>query len=193
MIVNQHTILATPRNGFYEEYVLDSEETGTVLPGACLTLKSTANPQADGIATAVLTSQVPSGGDIDTVEFFVVIENALLGKSINHKAYTGEVTPVYRPVSGDRFLARAVAGSYVEGDPLYLVQTANGLYFTKAAGAGGGEVKAFAAESFVVQDATNLACNPKFYYDVVDDSTTERPSSVNMNGGVVNLLRVRIA
>lgn len=122
----------------------------------------------------------------------MVIENALLGKSINHKAYPGEVTGVYRPVSGDRFLARAVAGNYVEGDPLYYTQTNNGIYFTKV-GTTGQEIKAFAAESFVIPAATNTATNPPFFYDQVDDSTTERPSSVNMNGGYVNLLRIRIA
>ena len=130
----------------------------------------------------------------DSVELFVAVENALLGKSINHKAFKGEVTPVYRPVSGDRYLARAVARNYAEGDALYLTQTTNGIYFTKTTGEGtGSEVKAYAAESFVIPAATNTALTPPFFYDVVDDSTTERPSSTRMNGGVVNLLRVRFA
>lgn len=192
MLINQNTILASPRNGYYEEYVLDSATTGNVMPGALLCLKGVDEVQADGVETAVLTTAPADGADLASVEAFVVIENALLGKSINHKAYPGEVTGVYRPVSGDRFLARAVAGNYVEGDPLYYTQTNNGIYFTKV-GTTGQEIKAFAAESFVIPAATNTATNPPFFYDQVDDSTTERPSSVNMNGGYVNLLRIRIA
>ena len=194
MKVDQHSIPLSPCNGIYEEFVLDPAEAGNVLPGAMLTPKATETTQADGIAKAVLSSQVLTGAAIDSVELFVAVENALLGKSINHKAFKGEVTPVYRPVSGDRYLARAVAGNYAEGDALYLTQTANGLYFTKTTGEGtGSEVKAYAAESFVIPAATNTALTPPFFYDVVDDSTTERPSSTRMNGGVVNLLRVRLA
>ena len=194
MKVDQHSIPLNPCNGFYEEFVLDPAETGNVLPGAMLAQKAVATTQADGIAKAVLSSQVAAGTDIDNVEIFVAVENALLGKSINHKAFRGEVTPVYRPVSGDRYLVRAVAGNYAEGDALYLVQTANGIYFTKASGENtGNEIKAYAAESFVIPAATNTALVPPFYYDVVDDSTTERPATTRMNGGVMNLLRVRFA
>lgn len=194
MKINQHTVVLNAQNGFYEEYVLDSAEAGNVMPGAIVTQKSTQTVQADGIKTAVASSQVPNGTDIDTVELFVVVENALIGKSINHKAIPGEVTPMYRPISGDRFLVRAVAGSYVSGDPLYLTQTNNGIYVTKTAGNDtGNEVKAYAVESFVVPAATNTALTPPFFYDVVDDSTTERPATTRLNGGVVNLLAVRIA
>lgn len=194
MKVDQHSILLSPCNGFYEEFTLDPQETGTVLPGAMLTQKATATVQADGINTSVLASQVTEGTDIDAVEIFIAAENALLGKSINHKANKGEVTPVYRPVSGDRYLVRAVAGNYAAGDALYLTQTNNGIYFTKTTGAGtGSDVKAYAAEAFVIPAVTNTTLNPPFYYDVEDDSTTERPSTVRMNGGVVNLLRVRFA
>ena len=194
MKLDQHSIPLSPCNGFYEEYVLDPAETGNVLPGAMVATKAAAAVQADGITAAVVASQVPTGGDIDNIEPFIVVENALLGKSISHKAFKGEVMPLYRPVSGDRFLARAVAGNYVEGDALYFTQTANGIYFTKTTGEGtGSEVKAYAAESFVIPAATNTALTPPFFYDVVDDSTTERPSSTRMNGGVVNLLRVRFA
>ena len=192
MLINQNTILASPRNGYYEEYVLDKNTSGNVLPGAFLVLKGVDDVQADGVETAVLATAPEGGTELDAVEAFVVIENALLGKSMNHKAYPGEVTGVYRPVSGDRFLARAVAGNYVEGDPLYFTQTDNGIYFTKV-GVAGQEIKAFAAESFVIPAATNTNTVPPFFYDVVDDSTTERPSTINMNGGLVNLLRIRIA
>lgn len=194
MNVDQHSILLSPCNGFYEEFTLDPQEAGSVLPGAMLTQKATTAVQADGITTSVLTSQVSTGSDIDAVEIFVAAENALIGKSINHKANKGEVTPVYRPVSGDRYLVRAVAGNYSSGDALYLVQTTNGIYFTKTSSSStGSAVKAYAAESFVISATTNTTLNPPFYYDVVDDSTTERPSTVRMNGGVMNLLRVRFA
>ena len=193
MQVDQHRIELNPSNGFYEEYTLDTAETGQVLPGAFVTLKATEAVQAGGNA-CVLSSQVPTGSDIDDVEVFIVLENALLGKSINHKAFPGEVTSVNRPVSGDRYLVRAVAGNYASGDPLYFVQTNNGIYVTKTAGEGtGSEVKGYAAESFVVSATTNTTLDPKFYYDVVDDSTSERPATVKMNGGVMNLLRVRMA
>lgn len=194
MKVNQHSITLNPCNGFYEEYVLDSSESGNVLPGAVVTQKATTAVQADGVTAAVVSSQVPTGGDIDAVELFVVTENALIGKSINHKAAAGEVTPLHRPVSGDCLLVRAVAGAYAVGDPLYLTQTTNGIYVTKTSGSGtGSAIKAYAGEAFTVLSATNTTTDPKFYYDVIDDSTTERPATTNVAGGVVNLLRVRIA
>lgn len=194
MKLNQNAILLDPHNGFYEEYVLASTETATILPGTFLVMNGTEDVQGNE-ETAVVQSTVPEDYEIDSVETFVVLENALLSKSINHKAFPGEITPLYRPVSGDRVLVRAVTGAYVDGDPLYFVQTANGIYVTKdnsAAGAGE-EIKAYACENFTIPAETNMAAKPPIYIDAVDDSTIERPSTVRLNGAVVNLLRVRFA
>lgn len=195
MKIDQNTICLSPHNGLYTEYVLKSTESGNVLPGALVAIASTVDVQSDGVETAVIQSQLPSGVDIDDVEPMVVIENALLGKSINHKALKGEVTPLFRPISGDRLLVRVVAGAYVDGDPLYPIVTNNGIYLTKnsAASGAGSSICAYACENFTVPATTNTSATPPFYYDVVDDSTIERPSTTKMNGGVVNLLRVRFA
>jgi len=196
MQVNANMITLQVQNGFYEEYVLDPEETGNVLPGAVVSIKSTEKLQADGVTTAVVSSQCQQD-EIDDVETLILVENALLGKTINHKANKGEVTPLCRPVSGDRLLVRCTAGDYVDGDPLYFVQTPNGIYFSKDGD--GSEIKAYALERFVVPEVVTgvpdefAKLTPPMFIDVVDDSTTERPSSTRLNGGVVNLLRVRIA
>lgn len=192
MIVNQNTITLQVQNGFYEEYVLDPAEAGNVMPGAIVSIKSTPDMQADHVNAAVVSSQ-SAQAEIDDVELLVLVENALLGKSINHKANKGEVIPLCRPISGDRLLVRCVSGDYKDGDALGYKQTANGIYLAKMDDADGSEIKAYAMEAFAVPVTSQPANTPPFYYDVVDDSTTERPASTVMNTGVVNLLRVRIA
>lgn len=234
MQINQNTITLNPCNGFYEEYVLIPadgvvDKTGAtsnaatigVLPGtivgqrAFITAEKYAQWQAEAAGAVeepvikwrgCIDTYGPNGNatDVDSVELLVVVENALLGKSINHLAFRGEVTPVYRPVSGDRFLVRAVPGKdYIEGQALYLVPytSANGkvggYYFTndKTAEGAGSEIRAYAAETFSIPATSEAgaAFSPKIFIDEIDDSTTERPSTIKMNGGLVNLLRVRIA
>ena len=156
------------------------------------------------------------GGDasqeeLDEVEVLILVENALLGKGICALYFPGEKTPVYSPVSGDRYLARCVPGTYKEGDPLYLCDytpseggdgltkggyKVRGYYFCGKdyTGTRGKEIKAFAGEDFICPDATNKDRKPyPFFLDVVDDSTTERPATNNINGALTNLLRVRMA
>ena len=141
-------------------------------------------------AKTYVTSQA---SNLAATELLVVTENSYEHGSINHKCIPGEIVHLRRAVSADRYLLRAVAGSYVEGDPVYLTQTANGIYVTKEAPENGGAPIGYAGETFVVYSADNEAVNPKFYYDAIDDSTPIRPSSRWLNGAVFNLLKVRIA
>lgn len=148
--------------------------------------------------------------DLNAVEILILVENALLGKGICALYFPGEKTPVYSPVSGDRYLARCVPGTYTEGEPLYLCDyvpagdggvtedgyKVRGYYFCGKdyIGTRSTEIKAFAGEDFVCPDATNEDRKPlPFFLDVVDDSTTERPASRKINGALTNLLRVRMA
>jgi len=220
MQVNANTIKLQVQNGFHEEYTLDPEETGMVLPGTMVSVKSTVdgdgNPiiQADGVTSAVVTSQ-DEQEDIDLNEVLVVVENAFLGKTMNHKSNPGEVILLVRPIEGDRLLLRCMPGDYEEGDPLYRVQTPNGIYVTKDAGAADGSaIVAWAVEHFVVPDfltdgdPTGVFLNrtPKFFGDVPDTSTGDGTApifrfvdargdkrEVRMNGGVFNLVRARLS
>lgn len=174
---------------FYEKY----PRTHVVTPGYVGDVDSTS--EDDNITAAILNA----------VEILILVENALIGKGINHLYFPGERVPVYSPVSGDRYLARCVPGTYNEGDPLYLTNQANdtaqgykirGYYFCGAGfeGTKSSEIKAYAGEDFVCPGASQPGRKPyPFYYDTVDDSTSERPATTNMNGGLVNLLRVRMA
>lgn len=146
--------------------------------------------------------------DLNAVEILILVENALLGKGICALYFPGERTPVYSPVSGDRYLARCVPGTYTEGDPLYLTDYSyqvdgkqiKGYYFcgkdyqAPAGSAKSTEIKAFAGEDFIAPETSNPDRKPYPYFrDVIDDSTTERPSTTNINGALTNLLRVRMA
>lgn len=143
--------------------------------------------------------------DLNAVEVLILVENALLGKGICALYFPGEKTPVYTPVSGDRYLGRCVPGEYTEGQPLYLCDYENevggkkvkGFYFcgsSYSAGAKSSEIKAFAGEDFVCPNATDEDRKPyPFFLDGIDDSTTERPASIKLNGALTNLLRVRMA
>lgn len=149
---------------------------------------------------------------LDSVEILILVENALLGKGICALYFPGEVTPVYSPVSGDRYLGRCVPGEYTEGDPLYLCNyeydidgkgtKVKGFYFCGAdavdddgaAIVHSKEIKAFAGEDFICPKESNANRKPyPFFRDVIDDSTTERPATTNINGALTNLLRVRMA
>ena len=124
---------------------------------------------------------------LDAVELLIVKENALVGGGINRPSIAGETIVLERAVSGDRYLVRAIAGDYKYGDPLYLTQTANGIYFTKTIGVGANaapSVRAIAVESFVI-DAGMV--------DLKDESNPIGTGKNQVpNGGLVNLLRVRI-
>lgn len=160
------------------------------------------------VITAGFAGGTATQDDLDAVEILILVENALLGKGICALYFPGEKTPVYSPVSGDRYLARCVPGEYTEGQPLYLTDwnptgavnadgyKIKGYYFCGAdyAGTKSKEIKAFAGEDFICPDATNEDRKPyPFFLDVVDDSTTERPASRKINGALTNLLRVRMA
>ena len=169
-----------------------------------------------GLTDDTLTTTDEIVDALDAVEILILVENALLGKGICALYFPGEVTPVYSPVSGDRYLGRCVPGKYTEGEPLYLCNyipdTGNhlteddynvrGFYFCKgdaktksgAAIVHSKEIKAFAGEDFICPDATNKNRKPyPFFLDVVDDSTSDRPATQNINGALTNLLRVRMA
>jgi len=77
-------------------------------------------------------------------------------------------------------LLRTMPGVYQTGESVYAVQTENGIYVTNEVG---GKFIGWAMEDFEVTPAM---------MDLVDDSTIERPSTINLNGAIVNLLRVRI-
>ena len=160
------------------------------------------------VITAGFVGGTATVDDLNAVEILILVENALLGKGIHSLYFPGEKTPVYSPVSGDRYLARCVPGTYTEGQPLYLCDwnptgavnadgyKIKGYYFCGAdyTGVKSKEIKAFAGEDFICPDATNADRKPyPFFLDVVDDSTTERPATTNINGCITNLLRVRMA
>ena len=160
------------------------------------------------VITAGFVGGTATADDLDAVEVLILVENALLGKGIHSLYFPGEKTPVYSPVSGDRYLARCVPDTYTEGEPLYLCDYTSaagsgtneynikGYYFCKKSytGTKSKEIKAFAGEDFICPDATNADRKPyPFFLDVVDDSTTERPATTNINGCITNLLRVRMA
>ena len=214
MLRDQNRITLQVNNSPYTEYVLDPGETGNVLPGAIVSLFSiidaapTAantnqpwggttpsqiagppNAQADGLLPGRIQSQAGAKGapDIPDVELIVVVENTLIGRSMNHVARVGEVIPTYRLVSGDIVLLRCVAGTYRVGQALYLEQTANGLYVTGTKPASNAQLIGYAQENFVV-DASMV--------DRIDDSTSDFPTSRGpgyyVNGMLVNLVRTRI-
>jgi hypothetical protein len=160
---------------------LASNETGTVLPGAVVAIIPETSDA--GRETAVVRSQVAAAA-LDGVELLIVTENALVGGGINRPSKAGEVINVHRAVSGYRFLVRVVAGVYQQGDQLYLTQTANGIYFTKTLG-GAPTVRAVAVENFTVTAGI---------VNLVDNSNSwGTGDNAVPNGGLVNLLRVRIA
>jgi len=141
------------------------------------------------IDKAYVTSQAT---DLSATEILIVTENSYEYAGINHKCIPGEIVHLRRAVSGDRYLIRAVEGNYVEGDPVYLTQTDNGIYVTKT-GAEGATPIGYAGETYVVYGEDKPELTPKFYYDAIDDSTPVRAASRWLNGAVFNLLKVRIA
>jgi len=159
------------QNGYHEEYQLDPSEAGLVLPGSIVATKT----------PGVVTSQAV---EFPLIEPLIVKENALIGRTINSPSRRGEVILLQRGVSGDRYLLRAVVGTYHIGDALYAVQTPNGIYMSKT-NTGDQLPFAFADEEFTVTE--NIV-------DLKDEST---PCGLGRNevpnGGVVNLLKVRLA
>jgi hypothetical protein len=207
MILDQNRIELQTSNGVYDEYKIAAGETGNILPGAMLVLKEceaqTGSPVlGNGDAEAQLFTQAT---DLDSSVFAILLENALLGRTINHKARVGEVNPVRRPVTGDVYQLRATPGEYKVGDAVFAVQTTNGVYVGKT----GTKLIGYAEETYSVSatptaytdaelDAINgtaKTSRPKrnTSYDQVDDSNSDFPSTIKLNGVLVNLLRVRIA
>lgn len=171
MIRDQNRIGLMVQNGYHEEYTLDPSDTGLVLPGSIVATKT----------PGIVASQA---ANFPFIEPLIVKENALIGGTINRPSRRGEVVLLYRGVSGDRFLLRAVVGTYQIGDTLYTVQTANGVYVTKTKTEGQSPF-AIAIEDFTVTAEI---------MDLKDEST---PCGLGKNevpnGGIVNLLRVRLA
>jgi hypothetical protein len=214
MLRDQYGIELQVSNSPYTEYVLDPMEVGKVLPGAIVSLYSiidgtpTAantnqpwggatpqqiagppNAQADGLLPGRIQSQAGANGapTIGEIEPIIVIDNRLLGRSMNHVARPGEVIPSRRLVSGDIVLIRCVTGTYHVGQPLYLTQTPNGMYVTGTKPTGDAQLLGYAQENFVVD--SNMV-------DLIDDSNSDFPTTRGpgyyINGMLVNLLRVRI-
>lgn len=170
---DQNRIALNVRRGIYEEFHLISTDTATVVPGTLLSMKNVGS----STEPLELSSQT---SDLDGFEACVVLENGLLGTSMNHKQYAGDLMLVRRLVSGDMYLLRAVAGTYTTGMPLYATQTTNGIYVSST---GAGKFIGWAQENYTVTGTM---------VGLVDDSTLTQPSSTNLNGVLVNLLRVRI-
>jgi hypothetical protein len=190
MIKDQNTIVLFSQNGYHEEYTLSPTETGFVLPGSVVSLLPTGSSNEAYVcsqAAARLTgtpTEAQRNQALDAAELLIVKENALVGGGINRPSRAGETLLLERAVTGDRYLVRAVAGTYTQGTPLYLTQTANGIYFTAVVG-GAPTVRAIAIENFTITA------------DMVDktDQSTIDGYGINQikNGDLVNLLRVRIA
>jgi hypothetical protein len=198
MIQDQNTITLFSQNGYHEEYTLDPAETGLVLPGSIVAVKSVTNIQSDMVNAAVVSSQasanlasdatdVQKAAALNATELLIVKENALVGGGINRPSIAGETIVLERAISGDRYLVRAVVGDYKYGDSLYLIQTTNGIYATKTIGTGANNAPAVRA---VVIENFNISS------DIVDLKDESNPIGTGKNqvpnGGLVNLLRVRI-
>jgi hypothetical protein len=214
MLRDQNRIDLQINNSPYTEYVLDPAEAGKVLPGAIVSLfsiidaaptavntnqpwggitpsqiASPPNAQADGLLPGRIQSQAGANNApaIPDVEPIVVIQNSLIGRSMNHVARPGEVIPSHRLVSGDIVLLRCVAGTYYVGQALYLEQTPNGMYVTGTKPGTTAQLIGYAQENFVV-DANMV--------DLIDDSSADFPTTRGagyyINGMLVNLLRTRI-
>ena len=217
MLRNSNTIALQPANSRYEEYMLDPAETGLAMPGTVLALGRSSddvfagNAVVDGVYQAngnnavtrsetphgmgrgMLTSQADTNGaaPLGLISPFLVIENALLGTALNKPSIPGSVIPGYRVSDEDVFNVRCVPGSYTVGQPVFLIQTINGIYVTNEYEAGL-PLFGHAEENYVVTAANT---------DLVDNSTHEIPplpqtaggvTYLNLNGALVNLLRVRI-
>ena len=167
---DQNRIELKVRMGIYEEATLDAGQA-KVLPGALLDLK-------EGIYGGNIA--VPIAENIKGFDVAIVLENALLGKAIHAVQYDNETILVRRPIEGDVYLIRAVAGTYKTGDRVYARQTQNGIYVDKN---GIGKFIGWAQENFTITDEM---------VDVIDTSTRDLPSDRKVNGALVNLLRVRI-
>jgi len=171
MIRDQNAIVLMGQNGYHEEYPLDPMERGLVLPGSIVSTKP----------PGIVSSQA---SEFPAIEPLIVKENALIGGTINRPSRRGEVILLHRGVSGDRYLLRAVVGTYSIGDPVYAVQTVNGIYMTKE----NTEDQlpfAFADEKFTITDDI---------VDLKDESTSDGLGHNEVpNGGIVNLLKVRLA
>jgi hypothetical protein len=181
MIQDQNRIELQRRHSVYEEYILDPDEQGLVLPGSLVCIKESTQYKyssilGSGSYDGILTSQA---SDIAAAPVLVVLENALLGTSINHPSKPGRVTPVAWAQESSVYLLRCVEGVYRVGDPLFAVQTPNGIYV-------GTEPTPFmvgmAEESFAVTTAK---------VDAIDTSNSDY-SDWRLNGKTVNLIRTRI-
>ena len=117
----------------------------------------------------------------DIAQFYpaVILENSLIANSINHQNFANLHARCRRLVAGDKFLLRAVAGSYNYGDPLYAVQTSNGIYVTTEKS---GMFIGWCEETYnITEDMV----------DLVD--TYEFPETKgSLRGKLVNLIAVRI-
>jgi len=166
------------RKGVYEEFVLQastpSNPQGLCLPGSIVAM-------TDAEQKHIVNTVHSEATNIEGFETIVILENALLGKGINAASYDGEQILCRRVVSGDLYLLRCVPDTYKFGQPVYATQTPNGIYVSRE-----GEGK------FIGWAQENFECTPDMV-DLVDASTRDMPQrDPNLNGAIVNLLRVRI-
>jgi len=152
------------------------------------------------LVTQAGTANAPPLGEVRP---FIVIENALLGTGLNKPSIPGSTIPGYMLANNDVFNVRCVSGAYYTGQPVYMTQTPNGIYVTNVAGVG-------TALPLLGHVEENYVATPEAF-DLVDTfnyETGAQPQSVtvpgvspapavtttyrNLNGVLVNLLRVRI-
>ena len=168
---DQNRIELQVRRGIYDEAKLNAATTANVLPGSLVELQE-ANT---GYYNAYAAPSSLTGFDAA-----IILENALIGKAMNAKQELDEPVLLRRIISGDMYLIRAVAGTYTSGQPVYATQTTNGVYVSAT---GEGRFVGWAQENYTITSAM---------VDVIDDSTRDTPATTNINGALVNLLRVRI-
>ena len=218
MKLDQNRIELKVQNSIYDEgvFVLADGTTPKLFAGTLVALglpsgvaKEDAVSKRKYLRTpdeTVLIGSSTAGdvADICAFEPAIILENALLGLSINHRSdrytrpvdvvdeLTGQVTRrnehmsehllARRVVNADVYLIRAMEGDYRAGDAVYAIQTDNGIYVTKDEYRGGMRI-GWAQEDYEITSDM---------MDLEDDSNEERPSTLNLNGKFVNLLKVRI-
>ncbi len=221
MLRNSNTIVLQKETSKYEEFPLDPNETGLALPGTILAIgrsgdtapignfvnkdgvykpngyNATTRSEMTGMGKGMLTTKAGTIGapTLGVVRPFIVMENVLLGTALNKPSIPGSVIPGY--VLGDNsvFNVRCVPGRYTHGQPVYLTQTANGLYATGTAVVGA-PLLGYVEENYVVTAAnTDLVDNSTYETPPLPQTAGAAPNAVqymNLNGALVNLLRVSI-
>ena len=153
--------------------------------------------EMQGLRKGMLFTHAGTGGTppIGVSRPFIVIENVLLGTGLNKQSIPGSVIPGYMLANNDVFNVRCKPGSYYNGEPVYLTQTPNGLYATNVYEEGA-PLLGHVEENYVATpNSVDLVDNFNYEYgaqpqNVVNGGITTTYN--NLNGALVNLLRVRI-